>query len=418
MSKTVSESWRTALIGEICNIAIGGTPSRSVSEYWDSTKSFGHPWVSIRDLRKPRIYETSEYITDSGIENSNVKLVKKGTVLMSFKLSVGRVAYADRDLYTNEAIAAFIPKSKNVIFNQFLYQGLQSWNLLENIDQAVKGITLNKEKINLIEALLPPLPEQQKIATILSSVDDVIEKTHAQIDKLKELKTGMMQELLTKGIGHTEFKDSPVGRIPVEWDALLLDSVARRGSGHTPNKAKQEYWNGGIEWVSLSDSSKLDRLYITNTAKKISKLGVENSSAVIHPSGTVVLSRDAGVGKSAILTKDMAVSQHFMAWVCSKKLDKHFLYYVLQLWKPKFEAIAIGSTIKTIGLPFFKKLQIPIPPLQEQERIAKALSSVDVKIFELEDKHTSIEAIKKALMQDLLTGKVRVNIDNKEAAAA
>ena len=107
-----------------------------------------------------------------------------------------------------------------------------------------------------------PVAEQQKIATILSSVDDVIEKTRAQIDKLKDLKTGMMQELLTKGIGHTEFKDSPVGRIPSAWTAKLLDSVAKRGSGHTPSKTEDSYWNGGVKWISLSDSGQLDNLYI------------------------------------------------------------------------------------------------------------------------------------------------------------
>src|SRR5690554_4828724 len=231
MSNSIPEDWSIAPIGDICNIAIGGTPSRSIPDYWDSTRTVGSPWVSIRDLNKPWIYETSEWITDAGIKNSNVKLVRKGTVIMSFKLSVGRVAFAGRDLYTNEAIAAFLPKRNNVYSDQFLYQGLQHWNLLENIDQAVKGVTLNKEKINQIEAVLPPLSEQQKIAAILSSVDDVIEKTRAQINKLKDLKTGMMQELLTKGIGsggvpHTEFKDSPVGRIPVCWEVRKADDIS------------------------------------------------------------------------------------------------------------------------------------------------------------------------------------------------
>ena len=263
------------------------------------------------------------------------------------------------------------------------------------------------------------LTEQQKIAAILSSVDDVIEKTRAQIDKLKDLKTGMMQELLTKGIGsggapHTEYKDSPVGRIPSGWNVELLDKVAARGSGHTPSKSKSEYWNAGVDWVSLSDTNKLDRLYVNTTAKQISELGIQNSSAVIHPPGTVVLSRDAGIGKSGIITKNMAVSQHFIAWQCSDRLHNHFLYYVLQFWKPKFEAIAMGSTIKTIGLPFFKKLHVPAPPISEQKTIAGTLQSIDLKIFSIERKLNATMAVKKALMQDLLTGKVRVDVE-KEA---
>lgn len=260
------------------------------------------------------------------------------------------------------------------------------------------------------KASFPPLPEQHKIAQILSSVDEVIEKTQAQIDKLKDLKTAMMQELLTKGIGHVEFKDSPVGRIPVGWEVKLLDTMAKRGSGHTPNKLKPEYWNGHIKWISLTDSNKLDQLYIHDTAKKISQLGIENSSATLHPVGTVVMARDAGIGKSAITTSEMAVSQHFMAWICGDKLDNYFLYYLLQYWKPQFENIAMGSTIKTIGLPYFKKLYIPVPPLNEQLKVSRALRSVDEKIFSLEKKNQATKNNKKALMQDLLTGKVRVNV--------
>ncbi|MGO1618239.1 MAG: restriction endonuclease subunit S, partial [Oceanisphaera sp.] len=248
------------------------------------------------------------------------------------------------------------------------------------------------------------------------SVDEVIEKTRAQIDKLKDLKTGMMQELLTKGIGsggvpHTEFKDSPVGRIPSEWSTELLDNVAKRGSGHTPSKLKSEYWGGGVKWISLSDSSQLDNLYISQTKKEISELGIANSSAVVYPAGIVVMCRDAGVGKSAITVSSMAVSQHFMAWLCGDRLDNHFLYYLLQHWKPRFENIAIGSTIKTIGLPYFKKMMIPIPPLDEQLKISSSLKAIDNNLSILNKKVSFTNGLKKALMQDLLTGKVRVKLN-------
>jgi type I restriction enzyme S subunit len=404
-------SWTKAKFEDLFDIAIGGTPSRNEPLYWDSEYKTSNFWVSIRDLKERVILNTAERISNLGIQKSNAKLVLKDTVIMSFKLSVGKVAIAGRDLYTNEAIAAFKPINEKAIDLSYFYQGLHSWDLLGDVDQAVKGVTLNKEKLRNIEAILPPLPEQQKIAQILTSVDDVIEKTQAQIDKLKHLKTAMMQELLTNGIGHIEFKDSAVGSIPVGWDVKLLDTMAKRGSGHTPNKLKPEYWNGNVKWISLTDSNKLDKLYIYDTAKKISQLGIENSSATPHPVGTVVMARDAGIGKSAITTSEMAVSQHFMAWVCGDKLDNYFLYYLLQYWKPQFENIAMGSTIKTIGLPYFKKLYIPVPKLCEQLKVSQALRSVDGKIFSLEKKNKAIKNTKKALMQDLLTGKVRVCVN-------
>src|SRR5690606_33067123 len=134
-------------------------------------------------------------------------------------------------------------------------------------------------------------------------------------------------------------KPSPLRWIPKEWDVVLLDDVAVRGSGHTPSKSISSYWNGGIKWVSLADSHRLDNIYIDETDKEISALGLANSSAVLHPAGTVILSRDAGVGKSAVLSCDMAVSQHFMAWRCGDRLNNLFLYFYLQHEKPKFEAI-------------------------------------------------------------------------------
>jgi type I restriction enzyme S subunit len=160
--------------------------------------------------------------------------------------------------------------------------------------------------------------------------------------------------------------------VPEGWVDSLLDTVARRASGHTPDKAYPEYWDGGVKWVSLADSRNLDKGLIFETDKEISAQGVKKSSAVLLPAGTVVLSRDAGVGKSAVIASEMAVSQHFIAWVCEEKakLDKWFLYYWLQMKKPLFERMAVGSTIKTIGLPFFKKLRIIHPPLPEQQKIA------------------------------------------------
>lgn len=197
--------------------------------------------------------------------------------------------------------------------------------------------------------------------------------------------------------------------VPEGWRIDLLDNVSRRGSGHTPDKKNPEYWNGGIKWVSLTDSDKLDNVYIYETDKEISELGIKNSSAVKHPAGTVILSRDAGVGKSAIIASEMAVSQHFMAWSCGNELDNYYLYYWLQLMKPEFERIAVGSTIKTIGLPYFRKPAIPLPPFAEQRKIAAILGTWDEAIALVERLIAALQRRKQGLMQRLLTGHARLD---------
>jgi type I restriction enzyme, S subunit len=204
------------------------------------------------------------------------------------------------------------------------------------------------------------------------------------------------------------YKQTEVGVIPEDWRDVLLDRIAKRGSGHTPDKKHPEYWNGSIKWISLADSAALDRGFIDETISTITPEGIAHSSAVLHPAGTVVLSRDAGVGKSAIMRTEMAVSQHFMAWQCGPELDNLFLYYWLQAAKPRFERIANGTTIKTIGLPYFKDLKIPHPLLPEQRAIATALSDVDALLGGLDRLIAKKCDLKQAAMQQLLTGQTRL----------
>ncbi|MFA9341895.1 restriction endonuclease subunit S, partial [Escherichia coli] len=193
-------------------------------------------------------------------------------------------------------------------------------------------------------------------------------------------------------------------KLPVGWSYNLLDNIAERCSGHTPSKSFPEYWNGGIKWISLADSCRLDKGYVYETDKEISLEGIKNSSAEVHPAETVVLSRDAGVGKSGVMATPMAVSQHFIAWKCDNKEKLHswYLYNWLQLNKEEFERQAVGSTIKTIGLPYFKKLRIAVPPFDEQKKIAQILSTWDKAISVTEKLLTNSQQQKKALMQQLL----------------
>ncbi|VVM57920.1 hypothetical protein PS645_01101 [Pseudomonas fluorescens] len=262
--------------------------------------------------------------------------------------------------------------------------------------------------------------EQVAITQILDTLDTTIRETGALIDKLKAVKQGLLYDLLTRGIdtngelrpAQSEapqlYKESPLGWIPQEWEVQRLDAVAARGSGHTPSKSVPSYWNGGIKWVSLADSHRLDKIYIYETDKEISELGIANSSAVVHPEGTVILSRDAGVGKSAILGCDMAVSQHFIGWCCREKLNNLFLYFYLQREKPKFEAIAMGSTIKTIGLPFFKSYEVVVPPRREQDRVAAILMKTEQDLAAHAAELEKLSQQKIGLMDDILTGRIRV----------
>jgi type I restriction enzyme S subunit len=144
-----------------------------------------------------RVRFTREMITDLAIRNSNVKLIPVGTVLMSFKLTIGKLGIADRDLYTNEAICAFLPRNERRFEPEFLFQLLHVLNLTEEVDQAVKGKTLNKSKLSAIAAPLPPLKEQRAIASVLQDEDRYIHCHQRHLEELQAEKSALMQQLLT-----------------------------------------------------------------------------------------------------------------------------------------------------------------------------------------------------------------------------
>lgn len=189
----VPNGWDNQKLGNLCKIKIGGTPSRDDDSYWDLEKETNNYWVSIKDLNNKIIFSTEENITDLGVKKSNVKLIKKGTLLMSFKLTVGRVSFAGVDLFTNEAICALEPKYKNQIEKKFLYYIIPFINPEKYSETAIKGKTLNLVKLKLIDIPFPlDIKEQQKIDSILENIDNNIDKTNEIIAKYELMKQGLM----------------------------------------------------------------------------------------------------------------------------------------------------------------------------------------------------------------------------------
>lgn len=271
----------------------------------------------------------------------------------------------------------------------------------------------------------PPLPEQQKIAAILSSVDDVIEKTQSQIDKLKDLKAGMMQELLSpsegsrqsKVMGHAEFKDSPLGRIPVGWDVLTIDDfVTKVGSGVTPKGGGKAYVDKGIPLIRSQnvypDGLRLsDVCYITNEQHD------KMANSKLKPNDVLLNITGASIGRCYYLPDDFTegnVNQHVCIIRLKKSLVNHvFLSLILnsQFGQSQIMSLQAGGNREGLNFQQIRAIKLAIPTLKEQEMIAASVSSVDNKISVLRGKLKSTQNTKKALMQDLLTGKVRVQPD-------
>jgi type I restriction enzyme S subunit len=419
---SVVEGWKTGELGELCSIEIGGTPSRSNPNFWDTSKETSNRWVSIRDLNRTVIVDTAEHISDSGVKHSNVKLQHPGTVLLSFKLSIGRVAFAGVPLYTNEAIAGLNSKKIDPIY---LFHGLHQWDLLQGVDQAIKGATLNKAKLKKINFQYPTaLSEQTKIAEILSMVDRAIEQTEALIAKQQRIKTGLMQDLFTRGIDEhgnlrTEqthkFKDSTLGRIPVEWEVVKLSHyVTFIRSGLSRRLLENDV---GIPVItstniqqSLLDTKNLSYWYLKDPqGAKTATYFLDDGDILLNfinsidQIGKVCIFED--IGRPTIYTTNLFRIK------ASKVSSQAFLFHLL-------DSHIVQNEIKFITKPAvnqasfttgdFLGIAVPLVPYDEQLLIVEFLSALNNNQNRVVLSLAKINHEKTGLMQDLLTGKKRV----------
>ena len=341
-------------------------------------------------------------VTEKSIES--YKVVERGEFIISLRSFQGGIEYSNYRGICSPAYVILRRKGKGA--DQYFKQLFKSDRFIQQLTRNIEGLRDGKMiSYKQFSEQLIPTPsseEQRKIADCLTSLDEVIAAQRRKVEALKAHKRGLMQQLFPRE-GETvprlrfpEFRDAP------EWEERKLSESAKRGSGHTPSKSKEEYYNGGIKWVSLADSKRFDNGYVSDTTIEISHEGISHSSAVLHPAGSVILCRDAGIGKVAILKEPMAVSQHFMVWTCNEKLlSNWFLYYSFQVMRPLFESVASGSTIKTIGLPFFAGLSVIAPLIAEQQRIADCLSYLDTQITAESNELDALQTHKNGLMQQL-----------------
>jgi type I restriction enzyme S subunit len=268
---------------------------------------------------------------------------------------------------------------------------------------------ISRKQLEGVPLILPSLPEQKRIADILTTVDDAIEKTTQIIEKTKELKKGMMQRLLTSGIGHKKFKKTEIGEIPTSWEVVKLrDIVKKFYNGGTPDTTNKEYWDGHIPWVTGAD---FENQKVNRIRKYISYEGVENSATNVIPEGNLLVVTRMGVGKLAIAPFDIAISQDITGVISNpRRTFAGFLYWYLDHKSNRLTSIVQGTSINVLLRGDLESFVIPLPPIKEQKKIAKILSSINDEI-EKESKHRDqLILLKRGLMHLLLTGKLRVTV--------
>ena len=378
------DGWKNVKLGDITiKITSGGTPSRSKDEYFQNGTI---NWLKTGELKDCYIFDAEEKITEEAIKNSSAKIFPIDTLLIAmYGATIGRTAYLKTECTTNQACCAIIFNKE--VANPFFY-----WKYFYFIKKSLIGLGRGAGQPNISQGIikelqipLPPLKEQEKIADILCSADDKIDAIASQIQKAETLKKGLLQKLLSEGIGHSEFKDSELGKIPESWEVGKLEDILTIKYG----KSQKDVEDINGEYPILGTGG---------------IMGYANNYLCDKPS--VLIGRKGTIDKPQYMETPFWTVDTLFYTELKKDIYPKFVYYIFQTipWKKYNEASGVPSLSK----PNIHNIATVLLTYEEQKQIAQILSTSDEKLEVLRDKKQKYETLKKGLLQKLLSGEIRV----------
>ena len=383
---------RQKKLSELLDISIGRTPSRNEPSYWGE----GHRWVSIRDMSSKIVTETKEQITDLAVKDARCKIVNKGTLLFSFKLTIGKMAFAGCDLFTNEAIAAFAIKDEKELNPEFLYYALQSATY-GGSNQAVMGKTLNSKSLAEIEVPVPPLDDQIRIAHLLGKVEELIAQRKQHLQQLEDLLKSVFLEM---------FGD-PV-RNEKGWDKPELKAFGKISTGNTPPRNEPANYDGDfIEWIK-TDNITGDAVFVTPATEHLSEDGARKARTVT--SGALLVACIAGsvesIGRAALTNRTVSFNQQINAIQPGKDVNSLYLYGLFKLSRAYIQSHATKGMKKILTKGDFEKITMIKPPVEIQNQFAVIVEKVEGLKSGYQQSLTDLEALYGSLSQQAFKGEL------------
>ncbi|MED1285735.1 restriction endonuclease subunit S [Bacillus mycoides] len=424
---TIPDGWRLLELQDVFNFQNG--KAFYMSGYSDN----GYKVIDLMNIsskgRFQELQNKQKYVSEEVYnQNPNFHLEKNDLIMAMSDMSkilwiLGRTAIIPRDgeFILNQRVGRLTPKTKDIDI-KYGHLITNSSYFLKQLHDQVKGTAqfyVNTGDIKESLLLIPPLPEQQKMAAILSSVDDVIEKTEAIIEQAEVIKKGLIQQLFIKGIGHTKFSKTEIGEIPEEWKlGTLKDYSEHITKGATPTTY-------GFDWVEEGV------LFLRNECVKETGLSLKGSSFISEEAhvamkrsiinlGDILITITGNLGQCCIYDKgpqEANINQHIARIrIIDKNVHPKFVCYFLNsdFMRKKYELIKTGLAYPQLSLKQIQDIVIPIPSIEEQQKIVNILSGLEKKIKVEQLSLTQLRNLKRGLMQSLLTGKVRVKVDETE----
>jgi restriction modification system, type I len=352
-------------LSDLFDLQMGKTPDRHTPEYWaDGTEQ----WISIADLSKCDKYieETAEAISEQAVNDSGIKIIPASTVIMSFKLSIGKVAITPKPMYSNEAIMAFIDKGVIPIEPTYLYFLLKAKDWDEGTNKAVMGKTLNKATLSQVKVHIHDMAEQRKIIRALEKAESMVTTRRQQLAALDTLIKARFVEL---------FGDSKVN--PYGFNKVRLEDSCEIVTGNTPSRTVDDYYGDYIEWIK-TDNIIAEMMYPTRATESLSEVGLKVGRYV--EKGAILMACIAGsvasIGKVCITDRQVAFNQQINA-IVPKRYNALFLYVLLQTSKD-YLVEELNMALK--GILSKSKLgekTFILPPMDQQNDFAAFVAQVD-----------------------------------------
>lgn len=412
LNKTL-EKWEEKTLEDLCEIEIGKTPNRSTPKFWDKELITDNTWLSIADLNNTlnkAVFTSKERISDIGA--SNIKIVKQGTLLLSFKLTIGRVAFAGKNLYTNEAIAQLPIKNPKEIDKNYLYYYLQYFNYdkLLRGDVKVKGKALNKEKLKALPVLYPELSEQQRIVGILDEAFENIEKAKQNalqnLNNAKELYNVQKENI---------FKDI-LSETPVDFGSIIetLTDYHANGSYKLLKEHVELLDNDGYAWMIRSTDFENN---FKNSFKYINKNAYNFLEKTKIYGNEIIMSKIGNAGKiylMPVVNRPVSLAMNlFLIRVKDKCAISSYVYHFLltDIGQKQIKERCKGAATQTITKDSVRSIKIYLPDsTEEQQKIVAQLDELQEQIKKLEQiyeqKIKDLDELKQSILQKAFNGEL------------
>lgn len=374
-------------LSELFTLQMGKTPSRDNSSYWKKSEN---NWISIADLTNSGKYisNTKETLSDSAVAESGIKKIPANTVIMSFKLSLGKVAITEKEMYSNEAIMAFIDKGVEKISPEYLYYLLRAKDWSKGTNKAVMGATLNKATLSTIKIQLHEYDNQLEIVNMLNRVSSSIDFRKQQLTKLDELIKARFVEMFGDiNVNNKKWMTYPLGE---------LCTIVRGGSP----RPIERYLGGTIPWIKIGDATTGENIYLNSTKEYIIQEGVKKSR-MIKAGSLIFANCGVSLGFARIITFDGCIHDGWLAMEdIDEKLDKIFLLYSLNQMTEYFRKTAPAGTQPNLNTNIMKMHRQIVPPMEMQKAFISFVKCADRQKQIVQQSLEKLELMKKALMQE------------------